>query len=113
MSSDELLNKVKSIAEKNYPALKEKLSPVEQTFVLRLTDGGSYVIRLSDTVLDIQPGVHPSPIATLTTSTSDLKAILEGQTDAVKAFFQGKIQIRGDVFKTQVLNSLIRGVPQA
>jgi putative sterol carrier protein len=109
MSSDELLEKLKTVAQSNYPSVKDKLSSVEQVFVLKLKDGGSYVIKVSNASMSIEAGEHPSPIATLITSSADLKAMLDGQMDAVKAFFQGKVQIQGDVFKTMVLNSLMRG----
>jgi putative sterol carrier protein len=109
MASDDLLERIKAIAERNYPSVKDKLSSVDQVFVLKLSDGGSYVITLSNSTMKIEPGIHPKPLATLTTSAADLRAMLDGQMDAMKAFFQGKLQVQGDIFKTQVLNSLIKG----
>ena len=109
MASDELLDRLRSIAQANYPLVKEKLSSVDQVFVLKLNDNGSYIIKVNSSTLSIEPGSHASPLATLVTSSADLRAMLDGQMDAVKAFFQGKVQIQGDVFKTMVLNSLIRG----
>jgi putative sterol carrier protein len=109
MATDELLERIRSIARTNYPNMKDKLSAVEQVFVLQVTDGGSYVIRASSASIDVEPGTHPSPTATLTMSSGDLKAILDGQLDATKAFFQGKMQIKGDIFKTMALNSLLKG----
>lgn len=109
MATDELLERIRSIAQANYPLIKDKLSSAEQVFVLQLSDGGSYVIRANNASIDVQPGTHPSPTATLTTSSGDLKAILDGQMDATKAFFQGKVQIKGDIFRTMALNSLLKG----
>ncbi len=109
MASDSLLEKIRSISQANYPQVKEKLSSVEQVFVLQLKEGSSYIIKVSNTSMSAEPGTFPTPIATLTMSSADLMAILDGQMDAAKAFFQGKVQIKGDVFKTMVLNSLIKG----
>jgi len=109
MASDELLERIRSIAQTNYPLIKDKLSSVEQVFVLQLSDGGSYVIRANNASISVESGTHPGPTATLITSSGDLKAILDGQMDATKAFFQGKLQIKGDIFKTMALNSLLKG----
>ncbi len=109
MASDEMLERLKSIGQSNYPLIKDKLSSVEQVFVLKLNDGGSYVLRASNASIAVESGDNPSPTATLTMSTADLRSILDGQLDATKAFFQGKVQIKGDIFKTMVLNSLLKG----
>jgi putative sterol carrier protein len=110
MATDELLERVRSIARTNYPMIKDKLSSVEQVFVLQLNDDGSYVLRASNVSISVEPGTHSSPMATLTTSSGDLKAILDGQLDATKAFFQGRVRIKGDIFKAMALNSLLKGV---
>jgi putative sterol carrier protein len=109
MVTDDLLERIRSITQANYPSIRDKLSSVEQVFVLQLSDGGSYVIRASNASIAVEPGTHPSPAATLTTTSGDLRAILDGQLDATKAFFQGKVQIKGDIFKTMALNSLLKG----
>jgi putative sterol carrier protein len=109
MATDDLLERIKSISQANYPLIKDKLSSVDQVFVLQLTDDGTYVIRVNNVSMSAEPGTFPTPIATLTTTSADLRAILDGQMDAAKAFFQGKVQIKGDIFKTMVLNSLIKG----
>ncbi|HVP22880.1 MAG TPA: SCP2 sterol-binding domain-containing protein [Conexivisphaerales archaeon] len=110
MSTDPLLERLRSIAQTNYPMLKDKLSSVEQVFVLQLKDGGSYVIRANNADIQVDPGTYESPAATMIISSADLLGILDGQLDATKAFFQGRIQIKGDVFKTMALNSLLKGV---
>ena len=109
MASDELLERIRSIAQPNYPLIKDKLSAVEQVFVLQMSDDGSYVIRANNAAISIEAGTHPAPTATLVMSSADLRAILDGQMDATKAFFQGKVQIKGDIFKTMALNSLLKG----
>ena len=109
MASDELLERIRTISNRNYPSIKDKLSSTDLVFVLKLTDAGSYVITLNNVTMNIEPGTHPKPLATMTTSTVNLMAILDGQLDGIKAFLQGKMQVQGDVFKTQILNSLIKG----
>jgi putative sterol carrier protein len=109
MASDELLERIRSIAQRNYPLIKDKLSSVEQVFLLQLSDDGSYVIKANNSAISVDPGTNPTSTSTLTMSSGDLKAILDGQMDATKAFFQGKVQIKGDIFKTMALNSLLKG----
>jgi putative sterol carrier protein len=109
MASDELLERIRSIAQTNYPLVKDKLSSVEQVFMLQLSDGGSYVIKVNNVSISVDSGTTPAPIATLIMSSGDLEAILDGQMDATKAFFQGTVQIKGDIFKTMALNSLLKG----
>jgi putative sterol carrier protein len=109
MASDELLERIRAIAQTNYPLIKDKLSSVEQVFVLQLSDGGSYIIRVNNASISVDSGTHPAPTATLITSSGDLRAILDGQMDATKAFLEGKVQVRGDIFRTLALNSLLKG----
>jgi putative sterol carrier protein len=109
MASDELLERIRSIAQTNYPLIKDKLSSVEQVFVLQLSDGGSYVIKTNNVSISVDSGTSPAPNATLIMFSGDLKAILDGQMDTAKAFFQGTVQIKGDIFKTMALNSLLKG----
>jgi putative sterol carrier protein len=110
MVTDQLLERMRSIAEANYPKIKDRLPSIEQVFVLHLNDGGNYVVRANNASLSVEPGTHGSPAATITTSSEDLRAILDGRLDAAQAFFQGKLQVRGDIFKMMAFNSLLKGV---
>jgi putative sterol carrier protein len=56
--------------------------------------------------LAVTEGLHPNPSATIESTHQDLVSILKGELDAVKAFFSGRIKIKGDVFAAQELNSL-------
>ena len=77
--------------------------------MLQLSDDGSYIIKANNVAISVDPATHPAPTSTLIMSSGDLNAILDGQMDATKAFFQGKVQIKGDIFKTMALNSLLKG----
>lgn len=106
---EELLSRLKVLAEKNFPRFQSQLPPVEQVYVIHTNEGLSVVVKLSNKGISIDRGDFPNPISTLTMSSSDLDLMLRGELDGVKAFLSGRIKIQGDIFKTMALNNLLRG----
>jgi len=70
------------------------------------SDGRPFYIHSPAGALAVTEGLHPNPSATIESTHQDLVSILKGELDAVKAFFSGRIKIKGDVFAAQELNSL-------
>ncbi|MEM0117030.1 MAG: SCP2 sterol-binding domain-containing protein [Conexivisphaerales archaeon] len=108
-NNQDLLTKLKSLADRNFPKFQNQLPAEEQVYVLKTNEGLSVVIRLSRNGISVQEGEFANPISTLTMASSDLDQMLSGQLDAVKAFLAGKIKIQGDVFKTMALNNILKG----
>lgn len=72
-----------------------------------LEDDGEFYIEISEGQLKVVEGRHPSPIATLTTTSEVLKRILSGEEDAMKAFMAKRLRITGNVLDTVNLKKLI------
>ncbi|MEM4142010.1 MAG: SCP2 sterol-binding domain-containing protein, partial [Thermoplasmata archaeon] len=53
-------------------------------------------------------GEHPSPTVVLTAKEDDLAGIIEGSIDGTKAFFMGKLKIKGDPFLAQKLVNIVK-----
>jgi len=73
-------------------------------FILKGDDGGTWMVDLTQT-----PGVEekdaPAP-CTLTMSTGDFVAMMEGNEPPQVLFFSGKLQIEGDVMLALRLQAL-------
>lgn len=59
-------------------------------------DGGQWYLRIKDRQMKVENGVDEEPDAEISTTTSDLAAIITGKLDPLKAFFSGRIRISGD-----------------
>lgn len=89
---------------------KESLPEVQtwnKVYQIVLEDDGEFYIEISGGEIKVVEGRHPSPIATLTTSTQTLQEILEGRIDAMRAFMMKKLKITGNVLDTMNLKKLI------
>jgi len=106
---DDLLGRIKELADRNFPKIKDKLPSNEQVFVLKTTAGFSAVIKLSSQAIVVESGDHPNPVSTMTMSPADLEQLMNGQLDGVQAFLSGRIKVQGDVFRTMALNNLLKG----
>ncbi|BAN90997.1 SCP2 sterol-binding domain-containing protein [Aeropyrum camini] len=96
--------------EELFQKAKESLPEVQswnKVYQIVLEDGGEFYIEISGGELKIADGRHPSPIATLTLTSDTLKEILDGQTDAMKAFMMRKLKITGNVLDTMNLKRII------
>jgi putative sterol carrier protein len=96
------------ILEKSF--VKEASSGVNTTIQLNLSGegGGDWYLNIKGMQLRIVKGIDEDSDAEITTSTSDLLAILSGSLDPLKAFFAGKIVISGDQSAVVKLLSLFK-----
>ena len=104
-----ILERLISKANENQE-IKQKISGWDKVFQFKPTDGEAFILQISNGVLSLSKGLHPSPNATIEASSQDLASILKGELDAVKAFFSGRLKIKGDVFATQELNNILTSV---
>lgn len=66
-------------------------------FDLNGDGGGQYYLSIADQACTVQPGVSSSPTMTLTASAADYLGLMNGELNAMQAFMQGKIRVKGDV----------------
>jgi putative sterol carrier protein len=107
--NEQILAKLRALVEKNYPQLRDRLPSEDQVYMLKTNEGLSLVVRLSKAGISVEQGEYPNPISTMSMSAADLKLLLDGELDGVKAFLSGRVRVQGDVFKTMSLNSLLKG----
>ncbi|MBD6955041.1 MAG: SCP2 sterol-binding domain-containing protein [Thermoplasmata archaeon] len=107
---------------KSYEILKgyvEKLNSSEQAkketkgmksvFQFKNELGESYYLQFKDDgSAELIMGEHPSPSVVLTAKEEDLAGIIDGSIDGTKAFFTGKLKIKGDPFLAQKLVNVVK-----
>ncbi|MDJ0271329.1 MAG: SCP2 sterol-binding domain-containing protein [Candidatus Caldarchaeum sp.] len=108
LGSDEALMQAQRLVEaaKTHPEVSRKAAGWSKVVQFKPSDGNPFYIHSTGSGLTVTEGLHPNPSATVESSHQDLVSILRGELDAVKAFFSGRIKIKGDVFAAQELNSL-------
>lgn len=77
----------------------EKVKGIDAIAQLTLTgpNGGEWTITIKDQKIDIVKGVHPSPTLTLKMTEDDFMDVINEKISPEKAFFSGKIQIKGNI----------------
>ena len=69
----------------------------EVQFHLKGDGGGDWILRIRDGGCAVRPGVIEAARLTLTAEAADYLAIVTGKLDAMSAFAQGKIKLKGDL----------------
>jgi putative sterol carrier protein len=59
--------------------------------------GGDWVIRIGDGACEVERGTTENPNLTLTVDASDYLAIITGKLNAMGAFAEGKLKLKGDL----------------
>ncbi len=60
-------------------------------------NGGDWVVIIKDQKLEITEGVHQSPKLTVTMKEKDYLDVINGKISGERAFFSGKLQVKGDI----------------
>ena len=68
--------------------------------------GGEWHVQVKDGTCEVHEGEHAAPTTTILMSDEDFLALISGKLNAMKAFTSGKLKIKGDVMKSQLVEKL-------
>ncbi|HEY3363831.1 MAG TPA: SCP2 sterol-binding domain-containing protein [Symbiobacteriaceae bacterium] len=86
-----------------------KVANLKAAYLFELSgDGGGVFHAVFDNgAADIGEGTIPNPGCTVTISTGDFQAMVEGKLNPTAAFMSGKLKIKGDMGLAMKLQSVI------
>jgi putative sterol carrier protein len=68
--------------------------------------GGEWSCVIKDKTCTIEAGTHEKPICTLKMADNDFLDMMTGKLPAMQAYTSGKLQIEGDILKSQLIEKL-------
>ena len=71
-------------------------------------NGGKWIIIIKNQLLEIKKGIHNCPTLSLTIKEKDYLDIINGKLSGEKAFFSGKLKLKGNI--TQALRLKDAGI---
>lgn len=113
MTSYEVLESVVNKLNTN-SSLKEELKQFAgKTFQFKPNNGPEYYVNFSsDGSAMLSQGSSQKPDTVISADDQVLSDVITGKTDAVRAFFMGKLKVSGDVFLSQKLVSVVKKATQ-
>lgn len=60
-------------------------------------NGGEWIVVIKNQILKIKEGKHNSPIISLKMSEKDYLDVINGKLSGEKAFFSGKLKLKGNI----------------
>jgi len=90
--------------------LPEKAHGIEVVFQFTIDDpgGGEWHVTVKDQKCEAGPGVHGSPNTTIHMSAADFLELIQGKLNALQAYTSGKLKIKGDLMKSQLIEKLFK-----
>ena len=77
-------------------------------FEFNIKDIGVFYAKVQDGKLDIQPYNYYDNDVSFTAKFETYKKIINGDLDAIKAFFTGKLKVSGDLSKAAILQNILK-----
>jgi putative sterol carrier protein len=91
----------KEFFEKTLPVKfkPEKAQGIDITAQVNLTgpNGGEWTVKIKEQTIHVTKGAYPSPDITIGMADADFIDIVNDKLSAQKAFFTGKIKLKGDI----------------
>jgi len=83
---------------------------VDVVFQYRISGdkGGDWYCIVKDGTCEIKPGIFEKPTCTLEMADTDFLSMIGGTLPAMAAYTSGKLKIRGDVMKSQLIGKLFK-----
>lgn len=75
----------------------ERAKGIDAEIQMEVEDEGEYYLVIREQKLTAETGKAPNPRLSLKAKKEDLVAIFEGKLDPSTAFFQGRLNIKGDM----------------
>jgi putative sterol carrier protein len=101
---------VKTFFEKKMPAAfkADAADGVDVVFQFNISGsgGGDWYCVVKDKACSIEAGVHATPKCTLKMEAADFLSMMTGKLPAMQAYTSGKLQIGGDILKSQLIEHL-------
>ncbi len=77
-------------------------------FCISGTDGGDWACIIKDKTCVINAGVNDQAVCTLKMADADFLNMMTGKLPAMQAYTSGKLQIEGDIMKSQLIEKLFK-----
>ena len=77
-------------------------------FEFIIKDIGVFYAKVQDGKLDIQPYNYYDNDVSFTAKFETYKKIINGESDPIKAFFNGKLKVSGDLGKATILQNILK-----
>jgi putative sterol carrier protein len=94
MAIDDLKNVWDGLQESFHP---ERAKGIDAEIQMEIEGEGEYYLVIREQKLSAETGKAPNPRLTLKAKQEDLVAIFEGKLDPSTAFFQGRLNVKGDM----------------
>ena len=71
-------------------------------------NGGEWYALIKDQTCEVTKGTHDSPTTTILMNEEDFVALIQKQLDPMQAYTTGKLKIKGDLMKSQLIEKLFK-----
>lgn len=78
-------------------------------FEFNIKDIGVFYAKVENGKLDIQPYNYYDNDVSFTAKFETYQKIISGELDPIKAFFNGRLKVSGDLSKAMILENIIKG----